>query len=432
MKIEKIEYPSNWNVCTVADAFDFTSKPRGLDLSKNGGQIPFFPMNQIPLGQIHISEFTPKPLAKLGSGTYVENGDLLVAKITPSFENGKQAIVNIQTDFAYATTEVLPLRGREGKSDTLFLFFFLLHPEVRSDLAGKMEGSTGRQRLSKTVLGDQMIPLPPLVEQKKIAHVLSAVQRAIEAQDRLVQTTTELKKALMHKLFTEGLRNEPQKQTEIGPIPESWKVVPLEQLAESFQYGTSVKCGYEVQGKVVLRIPNVVGGDVDISDLKYGRPKPNEIGKLKLQSGDLLFVRTNGVKENAGRCSLFESEIEDCYYASYLIRVRLDPRTLNPMFLNEYSRTETGSSFLSGKAIRTADGKFNINSGTLKTMLVPLPVIEEQKEIAKVLSIVDTKSSCAQAKKSTYEHIFRTILHELMTAKIRVHNLEPHQLKTST
>jgi type I restriction enzyme S subunit len=53
------------------------------------------------------------------------------------------------------------------------------------------------------------------------------VQRAIEAQERIIQTTTELKKALMHKLFTEGLRNEPQKQTEIGPMPESWEVVKL-------------------------------------------------------------------------------------------------------------------------------------------------------------------------------------------------------------
>ena len=53
------------------------------------------------------------------------------------------------------------------------------------------------------------------------------MQRAIEAQERIIQTTTELKKALMHKLFTEGLRNEPQKQTEIGPVPESWEVVEL-------------------------------------------------------------------------------------------------------------------------------------------------------------------------------------------------------------
>ena len=424
MKIEEFQFPKDWKVCRIADVFDFTSKPRALDLSKNGDKIPFFPMKQIPLRGIYVSEFTPKPSAKLGSGTYVENGDLMVAKITPSFENGKQAIVDIAADFAYATTEVIPMRGRAGESDTLFLFFFLLHPEVRSDLAGKMEGSTGRQRLSKTVIGDCLIPLPPLPEQKKIAHILSTVQRAINEQERIIQTTIELKKALMRKLFTEGLRNEPQKQTEIGPIPESWYVVPLKRKAVSFQYGTSVKCSYDAHGKAVLRIPNVVGGAIDITDLKFGNPKQNEIGKLRLQSGDLLFVRTNGVQKNAGRCSLFAGEFEDCYYASYLIRVRLNPRTMNPKFLSEFSRTITGTSFLGGRAIRTADGKFNINSGTLKTMLVPVPAIEEQKEIADILALIDSKASDARGKRAAYENIFRTLLHGLVSAKTRVNKLE--------
>ena len=241
MNFEALTFPSEWDLCPIGDAYEFTKKPRGLDLNKNGNEIPFFSMEQIPLGKIRVSNFTPKSVDELGSGTYVENGDVMVAKITPSFENGKQAIIDIETDFAFATTEVIPLHGIPDKSDNLFLFFFLLHPEVRADLAGKMEGSTGRQRLSKTVLGECLIPLPPLSEQKKIAHILSTVQKAIEEQERIIQTTTELKKALMQKLFTEGLRGEPQKETEIGLVPGSWEVVPLSEICKFQSGGTPSK-----------------------------------------------------------------------------------------------------------------------------------------------------------------------------------------------
>ncbi len=76
------------------------------------------------------------------------------------------------------------------------------------------------------------MPLLDLAEQRQIAAVLSAVQRAVERQERLIALTAELKKALMHRLFTEGTRGEPLKQTEIGPVPESWEVVPLGSLAK--------------------------------------------------------------------------------------------------------------------------------------------------------------------------------------------------------
>ena len=58
-----------------------------------------------------------------------------------------------------------------------------------------------------------------------------------------------------------------------------------------------------------LRIPNVVGGHLDVSDLKFGTPKKNELESVQLQPGDLLFVRTNGVQENAGRCSIYRGEL---------------------------------------------------------------------------------------------------------------------------
>ena len=206
MSIQEIPFPSGWKLCSIAEAFDFTRKLRGFDLSKNGDEVPFFPMNKIPAGRVQISDFTLKSLSKLGSGTYVESGDLMVAKITPSFENGKQAIVDIRADFAYATTEVIPLRGREGKSNTLFLFFCLLHPEIRSDLAGKMEGSTGRQRLSKTVLGDRVILLPPLSEQKKIARILSTVRQKIDNAQSKKSKLQDLFLALLHELMTAEIR----------------------------------------------------------------------------------------------------------------------------------------------------------------------------------------------------------------------------------
>ena len=76
------------------------------------------------------------------------------------------------------------------------------------------------------------VPLLDIDEQRQIALVLSAAQRAIERQERLIALTAELKKALMHKLFTEGTRSEPLKQTEIGPLPASWRVGALGDLAK--------------------------------------------------------------------------------------------------------------------------------------------------------------------------------------------------------
>ena len=250
------------------------------------------------------------------------------------------------------------------------------------------------------------------------------VQRAIEQQERLLALTAELKKALLHQLFTAGLCCEPQKPTDLGPVPESWEVTTLENAAAAFDYGTSVKCKHGKAGVPVLRIPNVVGGSIDLSDLKYGQPKRSELEQLRLRDGDLLFVRTNGVLENAGRCALYRGELEDCYFASYLIRVRVDSSKVLPAFVNEYARTEQGRGFLSGRAIRTADGKFNINSGTLKRVLLPLPSLDEQKEMVRELDLVERKLKLHEAKCVALTALFRTRLHQLMKAQLRVHDLD--------
>jgi restriction endonuclease S subunit len=158
--------PGSWEVVRIGDIYEFTSKPRGLNILS---PVPFIPMEIVPLNEIFIVKYELRE--SVSSGTYVENGDLLLAKITPSFENGKQGIVTIDKPFSYATTEVIPIKGKANISDKYYLFYYLLKDDVRKPLTDKMEGSTGRQRLSKTILQETLIPKPPLSEQKEITEI---------------------------------------------------------------------------------------------------------------------------------------------------------------------------------------------------------------------------------------------------------------------
>ena len=95
-----------------------------------------------------------------------------------------------------------------------------------------MQGTTGRQRLSKDVIANLQILLPPLSEQRAIAHILQTIQEAKFTRQHEIELERERKAALMDYLFSHGTKGEPRKQTEIGEIPESWEVVNLEKLCE--------------------------------------------------------------------------------------------------------------------------------------------------------------------------------------------------------
>ena len=261
------------------------------------------------------------------------------------------------------------------------------------------------------------LPLPPLPEQKKIAHILSTVQRAIEAQERIIQTTTELKKALMHKLFTEGLRNEPQKQTEIGPIPKSWEVVELGELLSVAQYGMSVKANLE-GNHPILRMTNQVDGQIVDRNLQFVEISNRELERFRVERGDILFNRTNSL-DLVGRTAIFD--LEGVYvFASDLIRLRTDERKLNPFFLNSYFNRDEIQARLKSIATR-AVSQSNISATRLKCFPVPWPGLAEQKEIVASAKALDRKLAVHRAKLEQLQGLFRTLLHELMTAKTRVH-----------
>lgn len=418
MELENLDLPKDWQVLPIREVFSFTKKPRGLLLSSNGS-VPFLPMEAIPIGRVRVSAFEERLTSALTSGTYVENGDLLIAKITPSFENGKQVIVDWKEPFGFATTEVIPLQEIEGVSDKFFLFHLLLHPAIRSDLAGKMDGTTGRQRLSKEVLGDRLIPLPPLAEQREIAGVLGLVQRAIEQQERLISLTTELKKTLLHKLFTEGLRGEPQKQTDIGPVPQSWGVVTLQDVCSFLSGGTPSK-----------QKPELWSGSIPwVSPKDMKKPRLSDvvdhISEAALEDGSSLapaesvFVVIRGMIL-AKDVPVALAEVPMAFNQD--MKAIIPGPCIVPSFLL-YALVAFKQRLIQ-KVGRSAHGTMTLMSSEIAQFTIPLPDKRMQREIASAIEIMERKHEQHQRKHIALTALFRTLLHQLMTAQLRVDDLD--------
>lgn len=297
----------------------------------------------------------------------------------------------------------------------LYLFWFWVTGSARLICRRHVnQASIGLERMRQIA-----IPHPPLFEQRAISTVLSKIQSAVEVQDKIIAKLKELKAATMAKLFREGLRGEPLKQTEIGETPESWDVVLLGSIYERMNYGTSVHCKTDEEGRPVLRIPNIINEMVNSKDLKYVNLPLRETEKLLLADGDLLFVRTNGNKQYTGRCAVYQGVPDEALFASYLIRVRLAKGTVTPSFTQAFL-SSVGREQITSKASPAADGKFNIDTGVLKSLMIPRPSSSEQEEITKALQAIEVRLQKAQERKRIVDQLFYSMLHLLMTGQIRV------------
>lgn len=404
----------------VGDGYEVTKKPRSLDRSTFPA-IPFAAMEAIPQGGAYLPDFTMKAPDAIASGTYFERGDILVSKITPSFENGKQALIrDLVAPFGYATTEVIPLHPRSDQHDPRFLFFYLLHPDIRHYVAERMEGSTGRQRVPEKVLLD--LPIPDLERggQVAVADALEAIQQAVSAETNCEQVAHELKRAAMRALFTRGLRGEAQKQTEIGEVPESWEVAAIGDVALNTQYGLSVR-GQPSGTYPILRMNCQEDGVVHYRNLQFVELDPATYEAFQLKAGDLLFNRTNSI-ELVGRMAIVEDD-RPAVFASYLVRVTVDDRRCLPRFLNYFMNWPATQNEIKKLASR-AVGQANINASKLRTVRFPLPTLDEQREIVAVLVSVDRKIDLHRRKRAVLDDLLKALLHKLMTGEVRVADLD--------
>jgi len=308
--------------------------------------------------------------------------------------------------------------------ETYFLARFLHMRWFEGYYLGVCRRHVNQASISLERLKQVLIPLPPLTEQHKIAHVLSTIQRAIELQDMVC--ARELKKSLMRHLFTYGpvpvdqIDRVPLKETEIGPVPEHWEVVRLEEAITQTQYGLSMRG--ESTGKYpILRMNNLSDGQVDINSLQHVNLDKNTYLRFRLNKDDILFNRTNSY-ELVGKTSIFNLN-GDYVFASYIIRLITNDNKLVSVFLNYYLNMVSTQNRLKLLATRGVS-QSNISATKLKSFLFPLPPLSEQRHIAHILTTLDQKIEAEEKRKSTLQSLFQTMLHLLMTGRVRVKDLE--------
>ena len=310
-----------------------------------------------------------------------------------------------------------------------FLFYSLLSFYFSGRTYALQGRTTGIRNLDfnkyKTTAG---IPKLPFSEQCKIAHILSKIQQAIEKQEQIIKTTQELKKALMQKLFTEGVNNEPQRQSviggEIGLIPKSWEVVTINEiLSEELKNGAFIKSPEYGVGHLFVNVVDIYRNAIlNISLLARINVNISEIEKYLLQKNDIVFVRSSLKRDGIGESCLILGCDEPLFFDCHLIRIRPDTTKIDPLYLVYFWRSPTGKKELIKRSKTTT--MTTINQQNLSNALFPLPSLSVQKEISIILSSLDTKIEFHNKNKTQLQDLFKTMLTQLMSGQLRVKDID--------
>lgn len=385
--------PEDWEVERLGENTKLLKgkKPKLLFESLQEGSIPYLTAEYFRTGR--ASKFVLKE----------ENDFIGVYKdeIVFIWDGSNAGDVFIGLDGALASTmiKIIP----DNSIYPIYLYYFL--KTTFEFLNTKTTGST-IPHINKNLFNNLLFPLPPLPEQQKIAAVLSAVQEAKEKTQAVIEAAKALKKSMMKHIFTYGpvspqeAENVPLKETEIGPVPEDWEVVKLENIFRITSGKTRPKILKESLSEPYI-FP-VFGGN---GILGYSN-------EFLIEYPTIILGR---VGEYCGSVHISQGK---CWVSDNALYVNYFQKKIDLKFLLN------ALEILNLNKLKNRGGQPLISQSIVYSQSIPLPPLHIQQKIASILSAIDAKIEAEENKKKSLEELFKSLLHNLMTAKIRVNKLE--------
>ncbi len=395
------EIPEDWDVVKLGEMVEVDRQKIGKADFK--GEVPLVQKINFESGLIILRE-------KRNTNTDLFLGQanrLLISKI--NFHQGAVSITDreIAATTHYEFFKVLHL------ADLHFLWIYFRTPNFKNVFAQEIKFRGFKKEANFRYLKNFSIPLPPLSEQKAIAYVLSTIQEAVEKTKKVIEATKELKKSLMKHLFTYGpvplseVDKVKLKETEIGQIPEDWNVVKLGEVATYINGYPFKPTDWKKEGIPIIRIQNLTG-----SQKEFNYSEGNIDEKYRVKESDILISWSASL-------GVFKWKGKEGWLNQHIFKVDNYSDKINKDFFYFIVTTKMGD--MKGKTHGST--MHHITKLEFLKVKIPLPPLPIQQKIAEILSAVDEKIQAEEKKKQALENLFKSMLSNLMTGKIRVKEL---------
>ena len=373
-------------------------------------EVAFVPMAAISEdGSMAVREH--KPGAALSNGySYFQTGDVLVAKITPCFENNKIAVARIDREHGFGSTEFHVIRPSTSELDARYLAYFLRQDSVRELGQKRMTGSAGQRRVPRQFLENLEIPLPPPGEQRRIAAILDQAD-ALRLQRR---QALEFLDDLPSKIFAENFGD-------LISNDMGWPVVSVRQFVRGFQSGKNLVSDDKDDPNAQFRVLKVSA----VTSLSF---KPEESKALPVNynppvnhlvaQGDLLFSRAN-TSDLIGATAFVDHDVHNVVLPDKLWRfVWFDDGRVEPLFVWFLFRQRGFRDQISRRATGTSGSMKNIPQEKVLDISVGFPPFPSQQEFARQLNEIRATRKSHEAQFHQLDNLFASLQHRAFRGEL--------------